>query len=131
MDEEHATIDAGALSFTMRFRDDIPGDAGLSIEVHASVDGRETELLRFDCFAHAPHYHYGPAAGDEQIMFDATASGDPLQWTLDRFEQGRLKPMIERAGYAGVAAAVDDAFVTSVLPSLISQAWAMADEHAS
>ena len=131
MDERPPVIAAGAVDITMRYRDDIAGDAGLCIQVYASVDGRETELLRFDCFQHAPHYHYGPAAGDERLMLDATASGDPLQWTIERFQRGRLKPMIARAGYPAVAAALDEALVTSVLPRVISQAHALVDAHTS
>ena len=115
----------------MRYRDDIPGDAGLSIQVYATVEGRETELLRFDCFEHAPHYHYGPEADDTRLMLDATANGDPLQWTLERFQRGRLAPMIERAGYPAVAAAVEEALVASVLPDVISRAHALVDGHTS
>lgn len=115
----------------MHYRDDIAGDAGLCIQVYASVDGRDTELLRFDCFQHAPHYHYGPEADDTRLMFDATANGDPVQWTLERLQRGRLAPMIEFAGYPAVAAAVEDALVASVLPGVISRAHAIVAEHAS
>ena len=52
----------------MRYRDDIMGDEGLCIEVRGEVEGEDTELLRFDCFRVAPHYHYGPQAGDERVM---------------------------------------------------------------
>ncbi len=131
MDEGQAVIAAGVVDIAMRYRDDIAGDAGLCIQVYATVDGHATELLRFDCFEHAPHYHYGPEAGDERLMLDATASGDPLQWTLERFERGRLKPMIERAGYPAIATALDEALVTSVLPRVISQARALVDNHTS
>lgn len=131
MDNEQRLISAGAVNIAMRYRDDIPGDAGLSIQVYGEVEGQNTELLRFDCFAGAPHYHYGPAAGDERIMFDATALGDPLEWTLERFDRDRLKPMIERAGYPQIAAAVDDATVAAVLPQVTSEARAVVAAHTS
>ena len=101
---------------------DIAGDEGLCIEVRADVDGQDTELLRFDCFHVAPHYHYGPEADDERLMLDLTAAGDSLDWTLNCFERGRLRPMIERAGYASVASALDEDEVASVIPQVVSTA---------
>ncbi|MCY3918265.1 MAG: hypothetical protein OXG38_00480 [Chloroflexi bacterium] len=129
MRRHEAEVEAGGVSLTMRYRDDVGGDSGLCIEVYADVDGAPTELLRFDCFRHTPHYHYGPMGRDERIMFDATADGDPLDWTLERFQRGRLRAMIERAGYPGVAAAVDEAAVAAALPRLIDEARAIVAAH--
>ena len=131
MRRHEAEVEAGALRVTLRYRDDLGDDAGLCIEVHADVDGAPTELLRFDCFRRTPHYHYGPMGRDERIMFDATADGDPLDWTLERFQRGRLRAMIERAGYPAVAAAVDEAAVAAALPRLIDEARAIVTAHES
>ena len=117
-----ATIDGGAISFAMRYRTDIEGDEGLCIEVRADVDGQDTELLRFDCFRVAPHYHYGPEADDERLFLDLTAAGDSLDWTLGCFERGRLGPMITRAGYEQVAASLDEGALSSVLPDVVRTA---------
>ena len=122
MKEHQARIDASSIAFAMRYRDDIAGDEGLCIEVRADVDGQDTELLRFDCFQVAPHYHYGPEADDERLMLDLTAAGDSLDWTLSCFERGRLRPMIERAGYASVANALDEDEVASIIPEVVSTA---------
>ena len=122
MTEDQARIDAGAIAFAMRYRDDIAGDAGLCIEVRGEVEGHDTELLRFDCFRVAPHYHYGPQADDERLMLDLTAAGDSLDWTLNCFERGRLGAMIERAGYPAVASALDAGQVAEVMPSVVSTA---------
>ena len=108
MDKGDTVIAASSVEFALGYRHDIPGDEGLCIQVYAEVDGADTELLRFDCFQVAPHYHYGPEADDERLMLDQTAAGDALTWTLERFERGRLQPMLERAGYAAVAAALDE-----------------------
>ena len=72
MDKGATVVSAGAAEVAMSYRNDIPGDAGLCIQVYAEVDGRDTELLRFDCFANAPHYHYGPEQNNERLMLDAT-----------------------------------------------------------
>ena len=117
-----ARIDAGTIAFAMRYRDDIAGDEGLCIEVRADVDGHDTELLRFDCFRVAPHYHYGPEADDERLMLDSTAAGDSLDWTLSCFQRGRLGPMIERAGYIEVANALDEDTVATIIPRVVSAA---------
>ena len=122
MNEDQTRVEAGSIAFAMRYRDDIAGDEGLCIEVRADVDGEDTELLRFDCFRVAPHYHYGPQGDDERLMLDLTAAGDSLEWTLNCFERGRLRPMIERAGYQTVADALDDVEVSAVLPMVFSAA---------
>ena len=122
MSGHETRVDAGSIAFAMRYRDDIAGDEGLCIEVRADVDGHDTELLRFDCFQVAPHYHYGPEADDERLMLDLTAAGDSLDWTLNVFERGRLRPMIERAGYASVAEALGESEVAAVMPRVVSAA---------
>jgi len=129
MDAGQTRIEAGAVAFAMRYRDDIAGDEGLCIEVRGDVEGADTELLRFDCFAVAPHYHYGPQAGDERLMLDLTAAGNALEWTLNCFERGRLPAMLQRAGYAAVAEALDESAVASALPELASTAHAIVAER--
>ncbi len=131
MGAEQTRIEAGAVAFAMRYRDDIAGDEGLCIEVRGEVEGADTELLRFDCFAVAPHYHYGPQAGDERLMLDLTAAGDALEWALSCFERGRLPAMLERAGYSAVADALDEGAVASALPELVSSAHAIVAARSS
>ena len=54
VDKGSTVVSAGAVDVVMSYRNDIPGDAGLCIQIYAEVDGQDTELLRFDCFANAP-----------------------------------------------------------------------------
>ena len=122
MDKGTTVIGLGAIEVAMRYRDDIQGDAGLCLQVYAKVEGEDTELLRFDCFEHAPHYHYGPEAEDERLMFDQTAGGDPLSWVLGCFERGRLPEMITRAGYKDVAGALDASVLEGALAGVAEQA---------
>ena len=131
MSNHQTRVDAGSITFAMRYRDDIAGDEGLCIEVHADVDGEDTELLRFDCFRVAPHYHYGPQADDERLMLDLTAAGDSLDWTLNCFERGRLRPMIERAGYQAVADGLDETEVSAVIPLVVSAARELVETRQS
>ena len=79
------------------------------------VAGQEIELLAFDCFYTAPHYHYGPRARNERLYWDTTLVEDPLAWTIDRFREGKLPRMIERAGYPGIASDLDERVVSSKL----------------
>ena len=129
MKQGETVVKVGAVEVAMHYRDDVPGDAGLCLQVFAKVSERDTEMLRFDCFANAPHYHYGPEADNERLMFDATASGDPLDWTLERFERGRLQAMVRRAGYDAVADAIDDAAVQAALPALAGRAREIVARH--
>ncbi len=131
MEKGSGVIEAGAVEFAFQYRNDIPGDDGLCIQVYAQVAGKDTELLRFDCFANAPHYHYGPEAEDERLMLDVTSEGDPLAWTLERFELGRLEAMIRRAGYASVADGLDADLVESALPAVAARARELVAEQAS
>ncbi len=131
MDKGEAVIEAGAVDIAMSYRDDIPGDAGLCIQIYAKVSDQDTELLRFDCFANAPHYHYGPEAEDERLMFDQTAGGDPLSWVLGCFERGRLPEMITRAGYKDIAGALDAAVVERGLEGVGTLARELEAVHAT
>ena len=132
VDKGATVVSAGAVDVAMSYRTDIPGDAGLTIQIYAEVDGQDIELLRFDCFTNAPHYHYGPEQEDgERLMLDATAVDDPLAWTLERFERGRLRPMIERAGYTRVAASLDEDAFQAALPTVSDQARAIVAQNAS
>jgi hypothetical protein len=109
-------IQAGNIKFGLEFRE-IPtiNDRGLAIHVMSEVAGQEIELLAFDCFENAPHYHYGPRNKDVRIYWDMTVVPDTLLWTLDQFKDGKLPEMIQRAGYPGVVAELDTNLIASKL----------------
>ena len=98
----------GNIMFGLEFRE-LPqvNDRGLAIHVRSEVADQEIELLAFDCFERAPHYHYGTRNKDVRVYWDSTLVPDPLQWTLDQFKDGKLPAMIQRAGYPGVVADMD------------------------
>lgn len=105
-------------------------DRGVALHVCAQQDGEWRELLRFDCFAEDPHYHYVSwrARANEMIQLDPVAEGDPLVWALERIRT-RLPQMLARAGAADVAAALDFAALEAALPRVTEAAFRARYEH--
>ena len=118
-------IEVGSIRFGLEYRR-LANDRGLAIHVLGDVAGQEIELLAFDCFENEPHYHYGPRNKNERIYWDKTLVPDPLRWTLDQFKEGRLPAMIQRAGYPGIVAELDERLVQSRLLDVEAQALATA-----
>lgn len=128
-------FEAGNIRFGLEMRRQAGGDGGLAVHVLADIGGtpgktyvEETEILAFDCFWQAPHYHYGPRNKNHRIYWDTTLVEDPLGWVFDQFENRKLGPMIERAGYPGVAADLDLEKIASVLPMVKKKAREMQAE---
>ena len=128
-------FEAGNIRFGLEMRRQAGGDGGLAVHVLADIGGstgrvyvEETELLAFDCFWQAPHYHYGPRNKNHRIFWDKTLVDDPLGWVFDQFENRKLGLMIERAGYPGIAADLDLEKIASVLPVVKKRAREMQAE---
>ncbi len=112
-------------------------DQGVSIDVAAGAGGRETVLLRFNCFDIERSYIYGPENPDLRIAapmmlggadrmsgamgqlyrMDPIADGNPIGWTI-RTLNTKLPEMLSRAGYEPIAKAADVAAVRRVLPAV-------------
>ncbi len=125
-------IEAGNIRFGLEMRRLASGDGGLAIHVLSELAGNtgrvfteETELLAFDCFWDGPHYHYGPRNKNHRIYWDRTLVPDPLSWCLDQFKNKKLAAMLERAGYPGVAADLDEDLIASVMPKVEARAREM------
>ena len=125
-------FEAGNIRFGLEMRRLPMGDGGLAIHVLADIGGtpgkkytEETELLAFDHFWNGAHYHYGPRNKNHRIYWDRTLVEDPLAWTLEQFETGKLPAMITRAGYPGIAADLDTAKIAAVFPAMKKQALEM------
>ena len=125
-------FEAGNIRFGLEMRQQTSGDGGLAIHVLADLLGtpgkaytEETELLAFDCFREAPHYHYGPRNKNYRIFWDKTLVPDTLEWTLQQFKNGKLSAMIQRAGYPGVVADLDQNLIASVIPAMEAKAREM------
>ena len=112
-------------------------DQGISIEVTADIMGKETVLLRFNCFDLERSYIYGPENPDLHIAapmmlggaeraragmgqlyrMDPVTDGNPIGWTIRTLET-KLPRMLDRAGYPAVAAAANLETVRRVLPAV-------------
>jgi hypothetical protein len=80
-------------------------DRGVSIHVCDAETGHE--YLRFDCFDVEPHYHYlHPELGNTVVVFDRSAHGEMLEWTLAAMRT-RLPSMLEYAGGGELAGRLD------------------------
>ena len=119
-------------------------DQGVSIDVAADVGGRETALLRFNCFDIEKSYIYGPEnpelkiaapmmLGDVQrtsngmgqrFQMDPTTDGSPIGWTIKTLGT-KLRRMLDRAGYKDVADRTDLDAVQRVLPEVEQCAWTL------
>ena len=128
-------FEAGNIRFGLEMRRLPMGDGGLAVHVLADIGGtpgksyvEETELLAFDCFWNGPHYHYGPRNKNHRIYWDTTLVDDPLGWVFEQFENKKLRVMIERAGYPGIAADLDEDKIASVLPIVKAKARELSAE---
>jgi hypothetical protein len=101
---EAIEVELGGLRFAVARRE-VGGDGGTSIEVYGEVDGTPTQVLRFDCFRQAPHYHMPPSAPG-QLALDPREVGDGLGFAL-RCTRERLPELIRAAGYPELADRLD------------------------
>ena len=128
-------FEAGNIRFGLEMRRQAGGDGGLAVHVLTDIGGsagrsyvEETEILAFDCFWQAPHYHYGPRNKNHRIFWDKTLVEDPLGWVFEQFDNRKLAAMIERAGYPGIAADLDLEKIASILPVVKKRAREMQAE---
>jgi len=103
-DVPETQLDLGGLNFGASCR-----QLGATLRVSGEVDGQRKELLRFDDFAHHPHYHV--PADSMNIMFDRATLGAPLDWVIAQLRD-HLGNLLTVAGYAKVASKVDLQAVT-------------------
>lgn len=104
-DPRTTELDLGGLRFDATFR----GEAGATLRVYGRVAGEPKEMLRFDDFIDAPHYHV-PADGPS-IAFDRAALGEPLDWFVAQIKD-HLEELLRTAGFPEVLSGVDLTAVT-------------------
>ena len=94
-------------------------DGGPSVRVFGEADGKDIQLLRFDCFRKNPHYHYDPSGKNDFMKLDKESVPDSIAWTIEQLGKN-LAEMINTAGYSSVAEQVDQAAVKQILPEIES-----------
>lgn len=113
-------IEQGGMRMTIAHRKGLGGnDEGLTFDVTtADPENEAKRILRFDCFYKNPHYHVG-ASGGEGAAYKMKDEGieDPVQWTLGQLKS-RFPAMIKEAGYAEIAADVDQREIADQLTRL-------------
>ncbi len=102
MDKGDTVVDVGLVDIAMSYRKELMPDQGLCIQVYSEIDGKDTEILRFDCFDQDPHYHYGPENHNIRLHLDKTTAGNPVGWTMDNI-RNKLPTMVRRSGYDALA----------------------------
>ena len=123
-DRGDVIVEGGPVRFGIEFRE-LASDRGIAIHVMGDVGDEEMELLTFDCFEKAPHYHYGPRAKNQRLSMDTATVPDPLGWALDLFKGGKLGSMLERAGYREHAAGLNPSVLAEKVAELESVALEM------
>jgi hypothetical protein len=99
-ESQPAEWDAGGLHFAVSFRE----PAGATFRLSAPVGGLPRELVRFDDFVDAPHYHV-PADADP-VVFDREALGEPLDWLVHQISD-HLEELLTTAGCASLLPQLD------------------------
>jgi hypothetical protein len=113
---EMQAMAASGLCFTVEYRH-TSHDRGPSLQVLGDVDGKRTQLLRFDCFEHEPHFHYDPDGKNNRIFLNTTRVSDPIAWSMD-YLRGNFASLVRIAGYGKLADQLDEAALAGLLPGV-------------
>ncbi|MSQ26325.1 MAG: hypothetical protein EXR49_08710 [Dehalococcoidia bacterium] len=98
-------MEIGGLHFAVYYTE-AGTNGGPTIRVLGDVDGKRTELLRFDSFRKDPHYH-APASA-KQVNMTAEEAKDALGWIMTQVRE-HLPAWLEKAGFGEMAKGVDAA----------------------
>ena len=81
-------------------------DQGVIIQVRGDVDGRETNLLQFNCFHFERTFTYAPEGKARICQIDPITDGNPVRWMGRQLRQ-RLPAMLSAGGFDAIADALD------------------------
>jgi hypothetical protein len=113
---EMPAMAASGLCFTVDYRN-TSTDRGPSLQVLGDVDGKRTQLLRFDCFEQEPHFHYDPDGKNNRIFLNTTRVSDPIAWSMD-YMRGNFTSLLRIAGYSGLADRLNEEALAATLPGV-------------
>ena len=96
---------------------EIVEEDGLSLHVFATETGHE--VLRFDCFDDAAHYHLLNSGESHNVVVehDTSTNGPLLPWALDHLRKD-LRGLLTEAGASDLASEVDDDTVAVALDTV-------------
>src|SRR5689334_3166287 len=122
----NSTFEAGNVRFAVQHElwdgnIDDHSDQGVAILVVGQAGGKDTALLRFNCFDLERSYVYGPEGLNRLCRMDPTVDGNPIGWSVKQIRT-RLPDMLRRSRYDDVAQAVDAEAVTRSARSRIDSA---------
>src|SRR5206468_8949801 len=122
------TFEAGAVSVAVQHElwdgnVDDHSDQGVAILVLGQAGGKETTLLRFNCFDVERSYVYGPETVHKLCRMDPTVDGNPIGWSVKQLKH-KLPDMLRAAGYEDLANTVDARAVAQTLVEVESTARA-------
>lgn len=98
-------FELGGLRFRACRREVADIDGGVTLQVWTSSGDAERELLRFDCFRKAPHYH-APGENPDETKIDPERFGDGRDWVYEQLTLNARR-LLEQSGWTPDAAAVD------------------------
>lgn len=110
-------IGVGGLRFNVRYANVRTGDRGPSLRIYGDVDGKQVQLLRFDCFENEPHFHYDPDGKNNLLRMDKAKVSDPVAWSMD-YLRGNVASLVRIAGYNALAEQLDETAVATALPTV-------------
>ena len=111
------TIGVGGLCFNVRYSHTRTGDRGPSLRIYGDVEGKQVQLLRFDCFDNQPHFHYDPEGKNNQLRMDKANVTDPIEWSMD-YLRGNVASLVRIAGYNALAEQLDEEVLATALPTV-------------
>ncbi|HEY7496379.1 MAG TPA: hypothetical protein VIH59_35420 [Candidatus Tectomicrobia bacterium] len=111
------TIGIGGLGFNVRYTQTRTGDRGPSLRIYGDVEGKQVQLLRFDCFEGQPHFHYDPEGKNNQLRMDKAHVTDPITWSMD-YLRGNVASLVRIAGYSALAGQLDEEVLAAALPTV-------------
>ena len=119
-------IAAGAVSFVVQHElwdgniQDHP-DQGVVILVEGQAGGKDTTLLRFNCFDIEKSYVYAPEGESKAFRMDPTVDGNPIGWSIQQIRT-KLPQMLEAASYPEIAGKIDSKAIEEALSEVESSA---------
>ncbi len=116
-DEGWETIEGGPFRFRFKFRVS-ERDRGPTLEVYGRQGEEWPEVLKFDCFQNAPHWHrVRPDASEDVIQLDPLGMDAIIDFAATQLGAD-FRTLLTEQGFAELAPAADGAPLRAALPDV-------------